>query len=82
MRFREVFATDADDLDFIWKSQLWAGIALILLGLAIALFPNLLEVLVAVAIIIGGIGVIGSGLRMRRLQKRRHEFSTFDTFEW
>lgn len=82
MRVREFFAFEANDLDFLWKYQLLLGILLILMGLCVLLVPRLLEFLVATAIVLVGVSVIGSALRFRRLHRRHRDFSMLDSFEW
>lgn len=82
MRIREFFAFEAADLGFFWKYQLALGVLLILVGLCVVVFPGLLEVMVATAVMLVGVNVIGSALRFRRLHQRQREFSLIDRFEW
>jgi len=82
MRVREFFAIEADDLAFLWKYQLLLGILLVLTGVCVVLFPGLLEIMVATAVVLAGISVIGSALRFRRLHRRHRDFSLIETFEW
>jgi len=82
MRVREFFAFDAADLGFLWKYQLLLGVLLVLIGVCVVLLPGLLEIMVATAIVLVGVSVIGSALRFRRLQRRHHDFSLIEEFEW
>lgn len=82
MRVRDFFAFEAADLDLLWKSQLVLGVLLIVIGLLIVLLPRLLEVMVATAVVLAGLSVIGSALRFRRLHRRHRDFSLIETFEW
>mgnify|MGYP006303013705 CR=1 FL=1 len=46
------------------------GGLLVLLGLLILLVPNLLEVLVATALIVGGVSLLSLGWRLHRVTRR------------
>jgi len=82
MRVRDFYAFEADDIDFFWKYQLVLGLLLVLLGVCIVLFPPLLAVMVAAAIIVAGVTIIGSALRFRKLYRRCRDFAMIDVFEW
>ena len=82
MRMREYFEWQAGEFDFLWKSQMFLGVLLILTGIAVALFPAILVALVAAGITIAGAGLVSSAWRLRRLQQRTRGFEQVSTFEW
>jgi len=53
-----------------WTYLLPGGV-LVLLGLLILLVPNLLEVIVAAALIVAGVSLLSFGWRVRRAVRRR-----------
>lgn len=53
-----------------WQSQMMMGLLTVGFGVAILMFPNLLEALVAGLFIMIGILLILSALTMRRVQKQ------------
>jgi len=82
MRIHELFVWEANDLDLFWKLQMALGAAIVLLGLAVLLYPEILVVLVSSAITMVGIGLIYSGWKMRQLQRRIEQASRFDAWPW
>lgn len=52
-----------------WQSQMTMGLLTVAFGIAILMFPNLLETLVAGLFIMIGIFLILSALTVRRIQK-------------
>ena len=58
------------------------GVRLVLSGILIAIFPQILIALVAAAVVMAGAGLIGSAWRLRRLEQRSRGFSVIDTIEW
>lgn len=60
-----------------WRYQLLLGIVILAIGVAIALFPEILVALVAAAVCMVGISLIASALRIRaasRGARRRDPF--------
>jgi hypothetical protein len=82
MRFREFFTLTSGDFGFLWKYQMLLGILVILSGIAILIFPEILVALVATATMMIGVGLIGSAWRIRRLQERNRGASYVEVFEW
>lgn len=58
------------------------GAALILFGLAIVIFPELLSLLVALALIFGGVNLLIWGSWMRRAQTQRVHIHQFNQRQW
>ena len=52
-------------------ARLWAGVALMLLALAIIVWPQLLAYLIAGAIFFAGVTLAGWGLALRRAEQAR-----------
>lgn len=50
------------------------GIMLLLIGIAIVAMPELLALLVATMIIFAGMGLLGFGMHLRRLEKFQSQF--------
>ncbi len=82
MKIREFFAFEAADLAMFWKYRLLLGVLLILIGVGVVLFPGLLEIMVATAVVLVGANLIGSAIRFRRLHRRQRDFSLIETLEW
>ena len=82
MKMREFFVGQAGEFDILWKSQMFMGAILLLIGIAIFVFPAILALLVAIGIIMAGISMIASAWRLRRLQRQNHGVSSTDMFEW
>jgi len=53
-------------LEAAWKLRVAAGLALLVAGVLIALFPELLVLLMASVVAAAGLSLLGSGLRARR----------------
>jgi len=53
-------------LEAFWKMRVAAGVTLLAAGLLVAVYPQLLVLLVAATIAGAGLTLIGSGLRARR----------------
>ncbi|RME39904.1 MAG: hypothetical protein D6788_04495 [Planctomycetota bacterium] len=79
---RDFFSLQSDEFGFLWKYQMLLGILVVLTGLLIALFPEILVILVSAATMMVGISLIGSAWRMRRLQRECRGFAVIETFEW
>jgi uncharacterized membrane protein HdeD (DUF308 family) len=82
MRIRESYSWQAGDYAFLWRYQLAMGVLILLLGLAVLIFPEILVALVSAAILMAGAGLIGSAWRLRRLQRHVREMSVMESFEW
>jgi hypothetical protein len=82
MGVREFFAFEAADFGFFGKYQRLLGILLILIGLGVVVFPGLLEIMVATAVVLVGLNVVGSALRLRRLHHRQRDFALGETVQW
>ena len=54
---------------FLWHLEVLAGLILVLAGILIAVFPAILVALISTLIILGGVGLIGAGLRTRRMER-------------
>jgi hypothetical protein len=52
---------------FLWHLEVVVGLILVMAGILIAVFPAILVALISTLIILGGVALIGAGLRMRRL---------------
>jgi hypothetical protein len=50
----------------LWLAPLAAGLLLILFGLLLFVFPQLLQLLVAGVFVLAGLSLVGAGWRMRR----------------
>ncbi len=64
-----------------WRYQTLFGVLLVLAGVIIVLYPEILAMIVAGVIILAGLGVISSGLQMRRVWRQR-DIREFDTDRW
>ncbi len=62
------------DLSALWWYYLLLGLLLILWGVAIAVWPELLAALVAALFIVGGVTVLGLAWCVWRLQRRYQTF--------
>lgn len=60
------FSRDLRDLSWLYVAQ---GAALILLGVLILVFPDLLSILVATFLVLGGIVTLAAGWRVRRARR-------------
>lgn len=58
------------------------GAALILFGLAIVIFPELLSLLVALALIFGGVNLLVWGHWMRHAQTQRVNIHQYNQRQW
>ncbi len=56
---------------FLWQVEILAGIVLVLAGILIAVFPEILVALISGLIVLGGLSLIGAGLRTRSLLRYR-----------
>ena len=66
---------------FLARYQMYLGGLLVLAGIIIAVFPQVLVALIAGTIILAGLGLIGSGWRMRKLQHRNPTVSRIDIID-
>ncbi len=82
MNAREYFTWQSDEFGFFWKYQLLLGVLLILSGILIIVFPEILVALAAAVVILIGAGLIGSALRWRRLERRTRGISGLESPEW
>lgn len=82
MWVRELWTLQSGDCGSVWKYQFLLGVLLVLGGLLIAVFPEILVALAAAAVILAGVGLIGSAWRLRRLEQHRRRFAATDVFEW
>lgn len=82
MRVRELLSVQSGEFGFLWKYPMLMGVLLVLAGLLIVIFPQILVLLVATAIIVAGMGLIGSAWRLRRLEQRTRHYSGGDVLEW
>lgn len=82
MQIREYFDSQSGDFDFLWKLQMFVGVLVVLMGVMVAVFPEIIVALVAAAIIMVGAGLIGSAWRMRKLQQRSRGVAYVEHFEW
>lgn len=60
------FSRDLRDLSWLYVAQ---GAALVLLGVLILIFPELLSILVATFLIVGGAVTVAAGRRVRRARR-------------
>jgi uncharacterized membrane protein HdeD (DUF308 family) len=63
---------DLRDVSWLYLIQ---GVALVILGVLIVIFPELLTILVAAFLIIGGLLTAAAGWRMRRARKAFDDLS-------
>ncbi len=49
-----------------WKSLFWLGFGLILLGLVILFFPEILIIMISSVLLISGVAIMINGWRMRK----------------
>ena len=66
----------------LWKCQILLGMLVVLAGVLIAVFPQILVALVAVGTMIAGAALIVSAWRLRRLRHRCSGFLFVETFKW
>ena len=69
MRRSEFFGVYPNSLGIVWRFQMLLGVVLVLIGVMIALFPQILVALVAAAVCMAGAGLIASAWRMRAVQQ-------------
>jgi hypothetical protein len=81
MNARDYFTWQSDEFGFFWKYQLLLGTLLILSGILIVAFPEILVAMAAAVVILLGAGLIGSALRWRRLERRTRGMSGLETIE-
>lgn len=60
------FSQDLRDLSWLYVAQ---GVALLLLGVLILIFPELLAILVAAFLIVGGAVTLAAGWRVRQARR-------------
>ncbi|MBN1347741.1 MAG: hypothetical protein JXQ73_33960 [Phycisphaerae bacterium] len=65
----------------MWKFQMMLGVVLVLMGVMIALFPQILVALVATAVCMVGAGLMASAWRMRSVQQVARRFHYDDPFD-
>ena len=82
MRMREFLTCQAGEFGFLWKSQVLMGFILVLLGIAIVLFPAILIGLVAAGLVLVGVSLVSGGWRLRRLWRHSKGASDIDPFVW
>ncbi len=63
-----------NDLSALWWYYLLLGLLLVALGIAIAIWPQLLVAFVAALFIMAGLTVLGLAWRIWRLQRRYQTF--------
>ena len=63
---------DLRDVSWLYLIQ---GVVLVLLGVLILIFPDLLAILVAAFLVIGGLLTMATGWRMRRARRAFDELS-------
>ena len=66
MHTREFVAVGGRAVDLMARLKMAAGAALIAAGVLVALFPQLLVMLLSALIVAAGVGTLVSGWRMRR----------------
>ncbi|MGB9623982.1 MAG: hypothetical protein ACPMAQ_03905 [Phycisphaerae bacterium] len=66
---------------FLWQVEMLAGIVLVVAGILIAVFPEILVALISGLIVLGGLSLIGAGLRTRSLLRYRaaDEYEVIDS---
>lgn len=82
MRMRDFMVSQAGEFSFLWKSQLYTGVLLVLLGVTILMFPAILIALVATGLFLAGASLIGGAWGLRRLCRHSRHVADIDTFEW
>lgn len=63
MLFRQIFFGPGE---FLWRFELLCGVLLVVSGILIAAFPEILVALISTLIILAGLTLIGSAWRIRR----------------
>jgi hypothetical protein len=56
---------------FLWHLEVLAGMILVFAGILIAVFPAILVALISTLIVLGGLSLIGAGLRTRSVMRCR-----------
>jgi len=74
MKKVDVFDMFANGFLYTWKHHLMHGLLLLLFGLAILFFPQLLVAMVASFFIIVGISFVVFALSMKRFSRRYRDF--------
>ena len=82
MRMREFLTRQAGEFGFLWKSQVLVGFLLIVVGIAILIFPAILIGLVAAGLILAGVSLVSGAWRLRRLWRHSKGASDIDPFVW
>ncbi len=81
MRLQEVFVEQSSGFELLWKLQMTVGVLLLLFGVLIVIFPNIVAYLVAAAIIATGLGLVGSAWRLRQLERRVRDAAYVEILE-
>lgn len=65
----------------LWHLEIFAGLLLVLAGILIAVFPQILVALISALVVLCGIALIGAGWRTRALMRyqRRGEYEVIDS---
>lgn len=72
MHTREFVAVGGRAVDVMARLKMAAGAALIAAGVLVALFPQILVILLSALIVAAGVGTLVSGWRMRRGLRAAH----------
>lgn len=81
MRLQEVFVEQSSGFELLWKLQMTVGVLLLLFGVLIVIFPDIVAYLVAAAIIATGLGLVGSAWRLRQLERRVRDAAYVEILE-
>ena len=81
MRLQEVFVEQSSSFELLWKLQMTVGVLLLLFGVLIVIFPDIVAYLVAAAIIATGLGLVGSAWRLRQLERRVRDAAYVEILE-
>jgi hypothetical protein len=53
----------------LWAAPFWFGVMLVLAGILVLVYPAILVAIVAAVIMSAGVGLMGLGWRMRKLER-------------
>jgi uncharacterized membrane protein YqjE len=65
----QFYTVQSQGFGLMWRLQMTLGLLLLLFGVLVAAFPQILVVLVAATFCMIGLGLMGSAWRLRRAQQ-------------
>lgn len=64
-----VYTVGSHGSGLMWRAQMSLGLLLLVFGILVAIFPEILVALIATAFCMIGLGLIGSAWRLRHTQR-------------